>query len=178
MLLQTVGEKRETSIFSQQNVLIKVLGSNNVGNLLTQQSCIQCPRGHRTGRTGEQKQLHPTAHSVDPQAFSLSIICPHSVPSVTDSPPLLKNTFNRAINKKPTHAKHSDWYLTSCCKLNYLLSPHYSNRSHLLHSQWTSSSNKFSSLIRTASEQDSPGSIHNGNQATQFKCFNKRVKLC
>lgn len=148
-----------------------------VAHLLTQLSCIQSPHRHRTGRAGEQKQLHPTARSVDPQAFSLSIICPHSVPSFADSLPLLKNTFNHTIKNRP-RAKQSDWYLTSCCKLNYPLSPYYSNLSHLLHSQWTSSSNKFSSLIRVASGRDPPGSLHNGNPATPFKLLNKIVKLC
>lgn len=32
-----------------------------------------------------KKQLHHTGHSVDPQAFILSIVCPHSVSSFADS---------------------------------------------------------------------------------------------
>lgn len=85
----------------------KSLGFEIDANPLIQQRCLQCPRGHRTGRTGEQKQLHPTAHSVDPQAFSLSIICHHSVPSFADSLPSLKK-HTQSHNKKQTHAKQSD----------------------------------------------------------------------
>lgn len=86
----------------------KRLGFKIVVNLLTQWSRIQCPHGRRTGRTDEQKQLQPTAHSVDPQAFSLSIICPRSVPSFADSLPSLKNTLNHTIKSRLMEQSQTD----------------------------------------------------------------------